>query len=143
MKTQPTIFDYDTEKVISWVIKQGWSLNLRGRRNEADHFSKKININYQTRGNKLLYTLLHEAGHLIIRNNIVKFMSRYQGITAALVNDKKANHSNFKVDTLKEEFDAWRLGEELAENLGIELDSKAYNKFGNKSLMSYIKWANK
>jgi hypothetical protein len=131
------------QKIINWITDSGWDVNLRGRRNEADHFNSVVNINYQTRGKKLLYTLLHEAGHIVLRDDPVKFMSRYQGVTAALINDHKANYSNFKVDTLKEEFDAWRIGEDLANNLNIDMNFKDYNKFGNLCLMSYIKWANK
>lgn len=143
MNKHITIFEPNTENVIGWIINQGWSVNTRSRRNEADHFNSIVNINYQTRGKKLLYTLLHEAGHVILRSDPVKFMSRYQGITAALIDDKKSQHSNFKVDTLKEEFDAWRLGEELARELKLDIDFKDYNKFGNLCVMSYIRWVNK
>ena len=136
-------FDINTEKIISWILDQDWTINFRGRRNEADHFDSQINISYQTRGKTLLYTLLHEAGHVVLRSDPAYFMTKYQGITAALVSPSKMFNTNYKVDTVKEEFDAWRIGEELANELCLDIDLNDYNKFGNKCLMSYIKWANK
>ena len=130
-------------RLVDYIYESGWTINFNSRRNEADHFSKCININYQTHGKKLYWTLLHECGHMIIRSNPATFMCRYPGITAALVSEKAAGYTNYRVDTVREEFNAWDEGERLADQLELELDKKAYRKFGNTCLLSYIKWCTK
>jgi len=82
-----------------------------------------------------LYTILHEAGHAIIRSKEdyeIKFPYGRQ-------------HSNKsisrRVDVMREEVLAWETGRDLATKLGIELDPKLWHNFVKKNLFDYVAWA--
>ncbi len=83
-----------------------------------------------------LYSILHEAGHAIIRaRENYKVLYPYG-------EDNKSNTIRRRVDVIREECAAWDAGAELAEHLGIELDYKKYHNFYKKHLFEYVKWAN-
>ena len=83
-----------------------------------------------------LYTILHEAGHAVIRskeNYEIKFPYGRQH------NNKSISR---RVDVLREEVMAWESGRELAWTLGIEIDEKLWHNFVKKNLFDYVVWAN-
>ena len=83
-----------------------------------------------------LYTILHEAGHAVIRskeNYEIKFPYGRQH------NNKSISR---RVDVLREEVMAWESGRELAWTLGIEIDEKLWHNFVKKNFFDYVVWAN-
>ena len=46
-----------------------------------------------------------------------------------------------RVDVLREEVMAWDQGEELAADLGIDIDQKLWHNFIKKNLFDYVRWA--
>tara|TARA_Y100001938_G_C8019040_1_gene394224 strand:+ start:202 stop:654 length:453 start_codon:yes stop_codon:yes gene_type:complete len=82
-----------------------------------------------------LYSILHEAGHAIIRAN------ENYGKLYPYGEDDKSNTIRRRVDVIREECAAWDVGAELADYLGIELDYKRYHNFYKKHLFEYVKWA--
>jgi len=81
-----------------------------------------------------LFCLLHEAGHLIIRKR-KSFSRKYPEVSS-----KKRLISN-SIDTIREEIDAWKEGERLANKLSINLDKKKWNKYASSQIFKYIEWA--
>ena len=86
------------------------------------------NLTYQ------LHTLLHEAGHVLVRRDKT-FDQKYPGL------QKRKNSKSFKLDTLKEEFEAWERGHKLAKRLQIGLDETKWKKHSEQCLYDYVKWA--
>ena len=82
-----------------------------------------------------LFSILHEAGHAIIRSN-----AKYQEFFPFGENRKSKSISR-RVDVMREEVMAWEEGRELAFALGIELDLKLWHNFVKKNLFDYVKWA--
>ena len=82
-----------------------------------------------------LYTLLHEAGHAIIRskeNYDIKF---------PYGNQHKNKSISRRVDVLREEVMAWESGHKLAADLGLSIDQKLWHNFVKKNLFDYVRWA--
>ena len=91
--------------------------------------NSRQNLRYQ------LHTLLHEAGHALIRSRKDKFEKEYPGL-------KKRNNSvERKLDTLKEEFQAWDRGKKLADRLGLDLDEAWWRRHKKNCLYDYVRWA--
>ena len=94
-----------------------------------------ISIATNQRKRLQLYSILHEAGHAIIRAN-----EDYDKLYP-YGKSEKSNTILRRVDVLREECAAWDKGAELAMQLGIELDYKSYHNFYKKHLFEYVKWA--
>tara|TARA_Y100001938_G_C8005142_1_gene386890 strand:- start:312 stop:749 length:438 start_codon:yes stop_codon:yes gene_type:complete len=82
-----------------------------------------------------LYTILHEAGHAIIRagehyNERFPYGEKFENKSIAR-----------RVDVIREEVMAWDEGEKLAFSLGIKLDLKLWHNFVKKNLFDYVRWA--
>ena len=82
-----------------------------------------------------LYSILHEAGHAIIRAR-----EDYEKLYP-YGEDDKSNTIRRRVDVVREECAAWDAGFELATYLNIEIDHKRYHNFYKKHLFEYVKWA--
>jgi|5_EtaG_2_1085323.scaffolds.fasta_scaffold11277_3 hypothetical protein len=95
-----------------------------------------VSINTNQRKRLQLYTILHEAGHVIIRER-----EEYETLYPYGQQDKSKTISR-RVDVIREEVAAWDEGEKLAQRLGIELDRRLYHNFYKKHLFEYVKWAN-
>ena len=94
-----------------------------------------ISINTKQSKRLQLYSILHEAGHAIIRSN-----TKYQEFYPFGENRKSKSISR-RVDVMREEVMAWEEGRELAAALGIKLDPKLWHNFVKKNLFDYVKWA--
>ena len=81
-----------------------------------------------------LFCLLHEAGHLIIRTR-ENFDECYPDVHKSPLTQRS------RVDTIKEEMDAWSEGRNLAKVLGIEIDDNRWNNYWKRQVYKYIKWA--
>lgn len=80
-----------------------------------------------------LYSLLHEAGHVIL--------SETEFFTLRKSNLKRYRRS-YRVNVLREEFMAWERGRNYGYEIGIQIDPKVWEKHRVESLFKYIVWAN-
>jgi hypothetical protein len=83
-----------------------------------------------------LYSILHEAGHAIIRSD-----RRYEVLYPYGRVSKTNKSISKRVDVVREEVAAWNEGEILSHKLGITLDMPKWHKFLKKNLFEYTKWA--
>jgi hypothetical protein len=86
-----------------------------------------------------LFSLLHEAGHVHVRN------TAFQSFTKAFPHMKVAKRDeridiNHRIDVLREEVLAWKSAFELASTLGINLDIDKMSVHRNNCLKSYLEW---
>ena len=101
---------------------------------------QRIEINTRQNFRCRLHTLLHEAGHVVLRNghNPTEFKDKFpfmrdRGYTAR-------GNKNHRIDVVREEVLAWEQGARLAECLDIPLDMAKWNKHRQEALMAYVEW---
>ncbi len=94
-------------------------------------------VSVSTRQSKRLqlYTILHEAGHAILRSD-ENYEDRFPY-------GKKPDNKSIarRIDVLREEVMAWEEGGKLAYSLGIKLDLRLWHNFIKKNLFDYVRWA--
>ena len=80
-----------------------------------------------------LYSLLHEAGHVRLRN---REHMRFVGYLNVGVKNLRE-----RIDILHEEFLAWDEGYQISEELNLNISRSNWKQFSQKNLYDYISWA--
>lgn len=93
-----------------------------------------ITINKRRPKEWQVYALLHEAGHVLLRDETDKYISRFPKINHPTLTIAK------RIDTLREEVLAWERAKMLAEELSIEIDPVSFGRQRTNALMKYSKW---
>ena len=97
-----------------------------------------ITFNKRMAPRKQLYSVLHECGHYLIFNS-----SSYKKLYKAQIlarTDKRKRSLEWRINFLKEEFDAWQRGKQLARDLKIDINEKDYDKYASECLKTYCMW---
>jgi len=127
------------QRIRGWIEGQGLSL-VSGMSGEYDPFKSLITYSTKLSGNKLIYELLHECGHHIISVNAYPNSDHYK-IQRDAQNDKRKERSMFyRMGILREEFQAWDEGYQLASSLSIIIDHEDYYRFAAKYIAYYCDW---
>ena len=101
--------------------------------------SNLITINNSQNYRSRLHSLLHEAGHVIIRcEGATKFKKQFPFMKYG--GSAKRGNFNHRLDVFREENMAWDEGEKLAQFLGIKLDYEWWLRHRNEALKTYIEW---
>lgn len=104
--------------------------------NEVD-FEKKIIKIYSGFCNEYkVYLLLHELGHVMI-NKDKKAYKKFCGY--GQLNFSKNSITN-KISVIEEEFEAWKSGQYIAEELKVKINKRKYEKLKATCLSSYARW---
>ena len=103
------------------------------------HESSIIEINSRQNYTSRVHSLLHEAGHVIMRAQpesewVRKFPHMKNGSGFIRGNIKH------RIDVFREEVLAWEEAEKLARYLGIELDLSVYARHRTDALKTYSDW---
>ena len=122
-----------------WLQKRGYTL-FEGREDYYDPVIKKITYNKKLSSKNQIYSILHECGHLLVQMNGVEYGKRFKSQLEGLVDKRKCRSLRWRVDFLKEEYDAWDRGLELAKQLKLNIDYDKYYNYASKCLASYCKW---
>ena len=130
--------------VKDWAIKKGYSVETSANcEDEVCFDTKKIMINSRQSLKNMVYSILHEAGHILIDINTESFLNR-ASIYPPIIEDKRKTKSvKYRVSLISEELEAWRRGFLLSKRLGIKIDKEDYFDQMNKNVWTYIKWAAK
>jgi len=98
----------------------------------------RIEINSRQNYNSRLNSLLHEAGHVIIRSEVDWESKRfpYMKDQGSFI---RGNISH-RVDVLREEVMAWEEAKKLVNYLSLEVDEKLFARHRTAALKSYIDW---
>jgi hypothetical protein len=114
---------------------------IYGKKEDNAYYSScnQVTINNSQNFKCRLHTLLHEAGHVIIRHDGKESFKKQFPFMKYGGGSKRGNF-NHRLDVLREEIMAWDEGERLAEFLGIELDYKWWLRHRNEALKTYIEW---
>ena len=126
----------DLEFLESYLITE-YDAEVVWGKDEKDAFYYDVNcigINTTHRKEIQLFCLLHEAGHLILRRR-ENFSEIYPDV------NKDGRTQLSRIDTIKEEIDAWYEGRELARKLGININDRKWNRYWKHQVYRYVRWA--
>ena len=127
MNQYPTNF----QKVVDYLKGRGIYVQLSTTTNFFGGGVNLINIHHRYNLEKNgLFALLHEAGHSL-QNTDMFGPNHYKRI------DDDEQPTKFNMYRFMNEVDAWDKGERLAEELGIQLDTKAFFKSKEEALLTY------
>jgi len=110
-----------------WINKKGHEL-VSGLTDQYTPDLMRITYNKRLKLENQIYSILHECGHLIIQNSAC-YDQRYKIQKDALFDGRKKRSLRWRINSLKEEFDAWDRGKQLAKKLGIKIDPDEYDKY--------------
>jgi len=114
---------------------------IYGKKEDNAYWSdiEQITINNSQNYRSRLHTLLHEAGHVIIRcEGKERFRKQFPFMKYG--GSSKKGDFNHRLDVLREEIMAWDEGEKLAGFLGLKLENKWWLRHRNEALKTYIDW---
>lgn len=138
-------------KLIKYTLKQGIALEYTNA--SFVHWKEGLQPNIPSRitledsGNEehMMWDLLHELGHVELRKDWKVYKMMYPASALAdekwlRQGEKKYRRRNgYKVDTVREEVDAWQRGLLIAHRLRIDVDVPAYWEYANKALATYVR----
>ena len=127
------------KRLLEWIRKKGYSLE-EGTVDLYDPNNKTIFINKRLKSKNKLYSILHECGHLLVQQNTFSYEKRYKSQVEGLFDKRKCRSVRWRVDFLKEEYDAWDRGYRLAKRLKIPISRERYYDYASKCLATYCKW---
>lgn len=131
------------DRIIKHVKKEydyDISISKKNTCNECDPTKKLITIVDNMSEQNMMFSLLHEVGHILIFA-----LEDYSGSFGAIAdehhrpNNRKTNLAHFQ--KLKEEMFAWEMGIKLANELKLDIDFDAYDKYSAKCYMTYVRYA--
>ncbi len=96
-----------------------------------------IIVNNRVTRQRQLYLLLHEAGHVLLRESEKEHKRRYP---AAVVHGSRPTRAH-KIDTLREEVMAWEKGREIAADFQIPIDDSVWHSMVTSALYKYLEWS--
>ena len=99
-----------------------------------------IEINNRQNIPSRLHSLLHEAGHASLRNEKrrVSFCTNFPFMRKH--GSSKRGDKNHRVDVVREEVLAWERGQDIAMQLGIDIDQDLWSMHRKNSLITYMEW---
>jgi len=101
-----------------------------------DEYGEKLIVINPRHSRKIqLYCLLHEAGHVTLRETKDKHLTRFSNSI------KNKNSIAYRVDVVREEILAWEEGFEISKKLKFEIDFDDWLNYNKKHIFEYIKWS--
>ena len=101
---------------------------------------RRIEINTRQNYRSQLHSLLHEAGHVVLRMTFPgKYKENFSALNSGAYDTKRANIAH-RIDVLREEVLAWEQAEHLAGELNIPLDKHWFDRHRREALLTYVKW---
>ena len=96
-----------------------------------------IVVNNRVTRQRQLYLLLHEAGHVLLRECEREHKRRYP---AAVISGKRATRAH-KIDILREEVMAWEKGRDIAADFQVPIDDSVWHSMVTSALYKYLEWS--
>ena len=131
--------------IVKFHLEDEYGCLVEEATGEEDRFepdSNTIYINSRQWAESRFYTLLHEAGHLLIGTDWHGLLDTNQDMFASCHYDGRAERRrDFKVNKIIEEGMSWKFGFQLSEMLDLDVDVERYNRFMTKHMMTYLMWS--
>ena len=128
----------ERRKVIDWIERKGYSFK-EGEEDLFDPTEKVITIKKKLSEQNKLFTLLHECGHFIVQKNPIEYRRRYK-VQHSVNSGQKKKSTRWRIEYLKEEYEAWDKGFGLSKSLTLNINEDKYFNYASKCLKSYCQW---
>lgn len=134
----PDMWNYQSREIEGWLENKGFQVTYGTDLQDAVCFAlKMVTINSRQRSESRYYTLLHEAGHVLISQTASKFEAEHP--MYACSSDRRVTKSKaYQVSLISEEIEAWKRGRRLANRFNHEIDNDKYDRIMATCVMSYI-----
>ena len=126
------------KRLVNWLSEQGYSFRF-SIVDQVDWESDTVTVHPNPNQEHLLYSLLHECGHIKI-GNYDSYNKEFKSIAIANWDSRHSRSNIYRYKKLKEEMDAWEEGKNIAKECGIRLNKDRYDKYAAKCFMSYVKF---
>lgn len=126
------------KRLVNWLSDHGYSFRF-SIVDQVDYETSTVTLFPNPNQEYLLYTLLHECGHIVI-GNYDTYKKEFKSLTIADSDSRHVRSNIYRYKKLKEEMDAWEAGKNIAKELGIRLNKEKYDKYAAKWFMTYVKW---
>ena len=118
------------------VLKNNYGIDVEyGDENAYLINDKRIEICKNQNAKSKYYTLLHEAGHVYLRSK-KEFAADFP-LNESRIFRRCKKH---RMEVLREEFEAWRVCVDLAEENGLLMEKQILNAMRDKYMLQYIDW---
>jgi len=134
-------WNYQFGIVSDWLAKKGYMVALGTDVEDQVHIEEHIvQIDSRQHAESRFYTLLHEAGHVLIRQGWKQFHADHP-MYASSSDGRQVRSKAYRVSLVAEECEAWKRGRRLAKRLGLYVYDIKYDRISTECLMSHIEWA--
>ncbi len=134
-------WNYQFSVVSDWLVKKGYMVALDTDVEDQVHIDEHIvQIDSRQHSESRFYTLLHEAGHVLIRQGWRQFHADHP-MYASSADGRSVRSRAYRVSLIAEECEAWKRGRRLAKRFGLYVYDKKYDQISTDCLMSHIEWA--
>jgi Zn-dependent peptidase ImmA (M78 family) len=137
----PSEFAAATDKISGWLSNRGWEIEFFSRIDDCiDFTNKKIYVNGRRTPQSQIFGALHEAGHLIL-SETADYKERFRESDDLHRRAERVKEPlKVRVQTLGEEWEAWCLGERLAQQLDIRINISSFYTARDKDIKTYASW---
>lgn len=131
---------YGIASLVHWLEKRGYEVNFGSKSSYIDPVNKEVAISHCGTQVQAMYTLAHEAGHLVLYKD-KNYEIAYRSVQhAENVDARHAKSKLYRYKKIKEEIAAWDAGYELMIKLGVKVNRDAYDLYSAKWVGTYIKF---
>lgn len=137
-----TKFNQNIKKIKKWAEGNNIKLVATTKEGNGSWCPKTKIISYNSRLSleNRLFVILHECGHFLVERGLNSENTRYSIQNKAMVDKRHKFSQAYRIEILREEFDAWERGERLAKRLKLDVDLENYKKFSTKCVVTYCDW---
>ncbi len=141
MKPSKEMWVKQTKDIIDWVRSKKYDVVFEtGQEDRVCFESKTIFINSKNHPETKYYTLLHEAGHLLVSQSWKTF-DRDMPMYATSADGRHERSKAYMVSLLAEEIEAWKRGRRLSQKFKHFVDNEKFDSHITNNVMTYVVWA--
>lgn len=126
------------QKIKSWLESFDYRLEM-GKSDFVVYDLGLVILNPRQSKKHLVYSALHECGHIILANQ-KSYNKDFKVLNKAHIDGRVMKSDVYKYKQLREEIEAWEFGYKLAQSLGIKINKDDYDKYAAKCFKTYIKF---
>ena len=126
------------KKITKWVESQGFTVRF-SKCDEVNYTDREITLHHSQNKDKMIYSFLHECGHIIVSNK-KSYKKNFKILNKAHIDGRHTKGNLFKYKQLREEILAWEKGFKLSKRLGIKINKEEYDKYASVCFKTYIKY---
>ena len=128
------------EKLSNYLDNKGWYL-AKGNFDAYFHEEKTVVYNHKLRNkNNQIYSILHEIGHMLaFTGNRQAYREKFPVLYKQRFGQGGINKrtNRYRMETVVEEWDAWKRGERLAKKLNLDIDFDKYYTYASRQVKTY------